>query len=174
MVNVFHENELPTDRDHFKYKRVDTPGVLLYELFKEYYTLQIKNIFQTIDKEFHYNKEAAQANFTTIVSDNKIKFFKERILERGIKKAFKGNWGAKPHTKKVGIVQDLNRLSYNSFLSHLRKVILPFDSSSKITGPRLLHNSQWDILTRWTPPMAAMSAYINTWQSLPPSQNNRP
>ena len=41
---------------------------------------------------------------------------------------------------------ELNRLSYNSFISHLRKLNLPLDSSAKIVGPRLLHSSQWGII----------------------------
>ena len=49
------KNEVaPTDRDGFKYKRVELPGTLLYNLFREYYLLQKKNIFQKIDKEYYF------------------------------------------------------------------------------------------------------------------------
>ena len=72
--------------------------------------------------------------------------FNERIVETGFKKAMKGNWGSQEHTKKVGVVQDLNRLSFNSALSHLRKISLPLDASAKVIGPRLLHPSQWGII----------------------------
>ena len=64
----------------------------------------------------------------------------------GVRKAFKGNWGAQTHTKRVGIVQDLERLSYNKFLSLLRKVNLSLDSSAKVVGPRLLNSTQWGII----------------------------
>ena len=64
----------------------------------------------------------------------------------GFKKAFKGNWGAESHTKRPGVVQDLNRLSFNSALSHLRKINLPIDASAKVVGPRLLHSSQWGLI----------------------------
>jgi DNA-directed RNA polymerase II subunit RPB2 len=37
-------------------------------------------------------------------------------------------------------------LSYNSFISHLRKINLPMDSSAKVVKPRLLHGSQWGII----------------------------
>ena len=69
--------------------------------------------------------------------------FGQKIVEEGFRIAMKGNWGAHSHTKRVGIVQDLNRLSFNSALSHLRKTNLPLDSSLKVVGPRLLHGSQW-------------------------------
>jgi len=81
-----------------------------------------------------------------LILSNYDKFLKERIWETGVKKAFKGNWGAHEHTKKLGVVQDLNRLSYNSFISHLRKINLPMDSSAKVVKPRLLHGSQWGII----------------------------
>jgi len=64
-------------------------------------------------------------------------------VDSGFRKAFKGNWGAQPHTKRIGIVQDLNRLSFNSALSHLRKTNLPLDATAKVVGPRVLHSTQW-------------------------------
>ena len=78
-----------------------------------------------------------------MVETNYRDFFKERTIESGVRKAFKGNWGAETHTKRIGVVQDLNRLSWNSFISQLRKFNLPLDASAKVVGPRLLHSSQW-------------------------------
>jgi DNA-directed RNA polymerase II subunit RPB2 len=75
--------------------------------------------------------------------ENYREVFRERSLETGFRKAYKGNWGAQTHTKRIGVVQDLNRLSFNSALNHLRKTNLPLDSSVKLVGPRVLHNSQW-------------------------------
>ena len=41
-------------------------------------------------------------------------------------------------------MQDLSRLSYFSFLSHLRKLNVPLPGdAAKIVGPRLLHSTQW-------------------------------
>ena len=44
------------------------------------------------------------------------------------------------------MVQYLNRLSWNTFISHLRKINLPLDSSAKVVGPRLLNSSQWGFI----------------------------
>jgi DNA-directed RNA polymerase II subunit RPB2 len=85
-------------------------------------------------------------SFKDLITNNYERIFNERVLETGFKKAFKGNWGSEEHTKRIGAVQDLNRLSYNSFLSHLRKINLPMDSSAKVVKPRLLHGSQWGII----------------------------
>ena len=85
-------------------------------------------------------------NFIGLIESNFKTFFKERIVEQGFRKAFKGNWGSEAHTKRIGAVQDLNRLSWNTFISHLRKINLPLDSSAKVVGPRLLNSSQWGFI----------------------------
>ena len=136
----------PTDRDNFRFKRVELPGSLLSNLFNEYYSLQKREIFQKIDKLYHYNQGTYSNKFTSLVETNQREIFSERLVESGFRKAFKGNWGAQEHTKRMGVVQDLNRLSYNSALSHLRKINLPLDDSAKVTGPRLLHSSQWGLI----------------------------
>jgi DNA-directed RNA polymerase II subunit RPB2 len=135
-----------TDRDSFRYKRVELPGILLSDLFKEYYTLQVKDIFKKIDKEYYYKEGIYQGNFYNLIELNTVDFFADRLVDNGIKRGFKGNWGAEAHTKRLGAVQDLNRLSYNSALAQLRKVNLSIDASAKITGPLLLHSSQWGMI----------------------------
>lgn len=146
LLKVYKKDEIATDRDSFKFKRVELAGSLIYDLFKEYYTLQQKHIYRRIDEEYYYKKGKYQDNFISLIESNYQEYFKERILETGFKKAFKGSWGSEEHTKRPEVIQDLNRLSFNSFLSHLRKLNLPLDSSAKIIGPRLLHSSQWGII----------------------------
>ena len=146
LLRVFTKEDAATDRDSYKYKRVETTGNLMSQLFKEYYNLQQIHIFKTIDKEYYYHKGNYQKDFTSLFTNNMDTYFKERILESGFRKGFKGNWGAQEHTKRLGLVQDLNRLSFNSFVSHLRKINLPFDSNAKIVGPRLCHTTQWGLL----------------------------
>ena len=146
LLKVYKGHKKPTDRDSFKYKRVELAGSLIYGLFKEYYTLQQKHIYQKIDKEYYYKQAIYQDNFISLIENNYNEYFKEKILESGFKKAFKGNWGSQEHTHRPEVIQDLNRLSYNSFMSHLRKLNLPLDSSAKVVGPRLLHSSQWGLI----------------------------
>ena len=144
MLLVYTKNESPTDRDNYKYKRIELTGTLLYDLFKEYYNILQSNVFKKIDKEYYYHKGQYQnSNFINLINNNSKEFFKDRDVEIGFKKAFKGNWGAQEHTKKTGVIQDLNRLSFNSALSARRKLNLPLDASAKVIGPRLLHGSQW-------------------------------
>ena len=132
-----------TDRDNLKYKRLEPFSAVFNELFQEYYTMQQKHIFQEFDRRIYYNNSPYEHDLPSLIFANYKEIFSERIVDQGIKKAFKGGWGAQAHTKRVGIVQDLNRLSFNATLCHLRKINLPLDSSSKVVGPRILHNSHW-------------------------------
>ena len=186
MLKVSTGEKRPTDRDNFKYKRVELTGSLMYDLFREYYLLQKKDIARKIDEEYYYHKGAYvddsagaagapgtdgdtkkgnkkhrsraaadsssaatgadnmyRNNFTSLIESNFKTFFKDRIVEQGFRKGFKGNWGADARTKRLGAVQDLNRLSWYTFISHLRKINLPLDASAKVVGPRLLNSSQW-------------------------------
>jgi DNA-directed RNA polymerase II subunit RPB2 len=146
LLKVYVKEAPPTDRDHFKFKRVEVPGVLVYQLFREYYNLQQQDIFKTIDKEYYFHKGDYEGNFTSLITNNVKNIFKNRIVEEGFRKGFKGNWGSQTNTKRLGAVQDLNRLSFNSFMTHLRKINLPMDASAKIIKPRLLHGSQWGLI----------------------------
>jgi DNA-directed RNA polymerase II subunit RPB2 len=146
LLRVSLKMDSPTDRDSFKFKRIELSGSLIFDLFKEYYALQQQHIRLSMDREYFKDPKKYEKNFVGLIQMNYQEFFRERIVENGFKKAFKGNWGATDHTKRIGVIQDLNRLSYNSFLSHLRKINLPMDSSAKITKPRMLHGSQWGMI----------------------------
>jgi DNA-directed RNA polymerase II subunit RPB2 len=143
LLRVYTKLEKPTDRDNFRFKRVELSGSLIYDLFREYFLIQNKNIGLIIDKEFYYHTGKYKEDFKSLIEDNFKAIFKDRIVHDGFKKAFKGNWGAAANTKRVGVIQDLNRLSWNTFISHLRKINLPLDASAKVVGPRLLNSSQW-------------------------------
>ena len=146
LLSVYQGLEQPTDRDNFKYKRVELVGSLLHDLFREYYTLQQREIHLGFEKTLYYNQSMYADNLPGLIKQNYREVLKERVVEIGFKKAFKGNWGSQEHTKRIGIVQDLNRLSFNSMISHLRKTNLPLDSSAKLVGPRVLHCSQWGFI----------------------------
>jgi DNA-directed RNA polymerase II subunit RPB2 len=175
LLKVYTKEEKPTDRDNFRFKRIELSGTLIYDLFREYYLIQKKDIGRKIDEEYYYHKgsykdddtlsrkekqalrkkgqmkEVVESNkykdnFISLIESNIKSFFKDRIVEQGFKKAFKGNWGSESHTKRLGAVQDLNRLSWYTFISHLRKINLPLDSSAKVVGPRLLNSSQWGFI----------------------------
>ena len=139
-VHTGIDNE--TNRDNYKFKRIETSGSLIADLFREYYNIQQKAIKLRLEKILYFNQDIYESNLSSLINENK-DVFSDRQVDIGFKKAFKGNWGSQTHTKRIGIVQDLNRLSHNTMLSHLRKTNLPLDSSVKLVGPRVLHASQW-------------------------------
>jgi len=145
LLSVYTGIEPATDRDNFKFKRIELVGSLMYDLFREYYTLQQRQIELGFEEKLYYNQNIYEKNLKGLIEQNYKEIFMERTVETGFKKAFKGNWGATAHTKRIGIIQDLNRLSFNSALSHLRKTNLPLDASVKLVGPRVLHSTQWGL-----------------------------
>ena len=174
LLKVIRKEKPSTDRDHYKYKRVETSGNLMKQLFSEYATIMFKEYYKKIEMEHYYNRNkykkgdagveekksgdepeeeeeeydygSSQETFKTLILNNYNMFFEDKVIHQGFKQAFKGNWGAFSHTKRIGVIQPLNRLSYLSALSHLRKVNLTIDASSKITAPHKLHSSQWGII----------------------------
>ena len=143
LISTYTGKEQPTDRDNFKYKRIELVGSLIYDLFREYYSIQQRTIQLEFEKIAHYNQALYANNLFGLINQKYKDIFRERIVENGFKKAFKGDWGAHSHTKRIGVVQDLNRLSHNSMIAHLRKTNLPLDPTAKVVGPRVLHNTQW-------------------------------
>jgi DNA-directed RNA polymerase II subunit RPB2 len=143
LLKVYMGLDNETNRDNFKFKRIETAGELIKELFREYYTIQRKQIQLAFESRLEFKKIEYENNLEGLIHEHHRDIFKERSLEIGFRKAFKGNWGAKPNTKRVGIVQDLNRLSHSTMISHLRKTNLQLDAGLKLVGPRVLHNTQW-------------------------------
>ena len=146
LLLVSNGEEQPTDRDNYKFKRVEQSGKLIYDLFREYYLVQLHSIFLAIDREYYFHIGEYKDDFSKLIEANYRDFFKTRDVEKGLKKAFKGDWGSQSYTKKLGVVQDLNRLSFNSYISQLRKTNLPLDASAKVVGPRHLNGSQWGFI----------------------------
>ena len=167
MVSTGRQNE--TDRDSYRFKRVLTSGTLLYGLFTEYFKKYAQNVHSKFDEKINKSdinstlsktktkgdgglREKVDKLIGNIYRDNKknkneIFYGKINVMDSGIRKAFKGRWGAERYTiaKRVGVVQDLKRLSYNSFISHLRKVVTPMDDSTKIVKPHLIHSSSYGL-----------------------------
>jgi DNA-directed RNA polymerase II subunit RPB2 len=148
LLRVHRKLDEPTDRDHFKYKRMELAGTLMSDLFREYYSLQLKRIHTAFESQLYFKEGEYAEHLDRLVHDTQRVIFQNlQLVDQGFRKAFKGNWGAQTHTKRIGIVQDLNRLSSNSALNQMRKTNLPIDPTmAKLVGPRILHGSQWGIM----------------------------
>ena len=146
LLSAYQGMDPPIDRDSFRYKRVELVGTLMNDLFREYYKAQFKHISVSFEKKLYYNLQIYENDLHGLVMTNYKMIFDERIVEKGFQRAFKGNWGSTEHTKRIGVVQDLNRLSFNSALSHLRKTNMSMDAGAKLVGPRILNGSQWGLV----------------------------
>lgn len=132
------------DRDSYVNKRINTPGVMMAGLFRQYFTKVVKDMKTQINKEFNNGSWRASNNFTDLINVSNIyKIVKYNIIATGLKYALAtGNWGLKNMTNKQGIAQVLSRLTYNSTLSHLRRINTPIEKNGKLIGPRKLHATQ--------------------------------
>ena len=139
----------PTDRDSYTNKRIDSTGILLNNLFRNYFNKLVKDMQKQIIREINNGSWRSTNNFGEIVNPTNIyKIIKPNTIENGIKRALAtGDFGLKQiNNNKVGVAQVLNRLTYISSLSHLRRVNTPIDKSGKLIQPRKLHNSSWGFL----------------------------
>ena len=138
------------DRDSYSNKRVETTGNLMAILFRQYFTKLVKDMRNSIMKELNSNPWENDGNLNidmVINSNNLYKILKSTTIESGLKYGLAtGNWGIKSINTKVGIAQVLNRLTYTSTLSHLRRVNTPTEKTGKLVAPRKLHNTQWGII----------------------------
>ena len=134
------------DRDNYKNKRLDLTGTLLNNLFRNYFNKVVKDMQKQLVREINNGSWRSMGRYGDIINPTNVyKIIKSTTIENGLKRALAtGDFGIKnPHSTKVGVAQVLNRLTYISTLSHLRRVNTPIDKSGKLIPPRKLHNSQW-------------------------------
>ena len=139
----------PDDRDDYRNKRLDLVGCLLNNLFRNYFNKLVKDMQKQIIREINNGSWRSTDNYLNIINDTNIyKIVKPTTIENGLKRALStGDFGIKnTNSNKVGVAQVLNRLTYISSLSHLRRVNTPIDKSGKLIPPRKLHNSSWGFL----------------------------
>jgi DNA-directed RNA polymerase beta subunit len=137
------------DRDSYLNKRIDLTGVSLNNLFRNYFNKLVKDMEKQVIKEINTGSWRSTEDFTSIVNTTNIyKIIKSTTIENGLKRALAtGDFGIKhSNSNKVGVAQVLNRLTYVSSLSHLRRVSTPTDKSGKLIPPRKLHNTSWGFL----------------------------
>lgn len=136
------------DRDSYINKRVDTPGVLLASIFRQYYGKMIKDMKNMIQKEINVGGWKVTNKLVNVINKvNIYKIVKSTIIDSGLRYALAtGNWGIRTNKNKQGVAQVLNRMSYNATLSHLRRVNTPIEKSGKLIQPRKLHATQWGVI----------------------------
>jgi DNA-directed RNA polymerase beta subunit len=126
------------DRDHLSSKRLDMTGALLTYLFKLNFKRMKRETQSIITKNIENN---CSFNLTTAI--------KQKTITNGIKYSIStGNWGFQTGSTppKIGVSQVLSRLTYVSYLSHLRRLNTPINKEGKLSKPRQLHSTQWSFV----------------------------
>ncbi|KAM9938365.1 hypothetical protein OXX80_002117 [Metschnikowia pulcherrima] len=132
------ERKEPDDRDHFGKKRLDLAGPLLASLFRLLFKKLTRDIYNYMQRCVENDKEF---NLTLAV--------KSQTITDGLRYSLAtGNWGEqrKAMSARAGVSQVLNRYTYSSTLSHLRRTNTPIGRDGKIAKPRQLHNTHWGLV----------------------------
>lgn len=148
------------DRDDYTNKRVRLTGALMRDLFRDIYYRMRDMFSRRLDAEFLAGpwRNGAMGdlrNVRVLVNPTNITaMIQQAILTDGMRKSFKGAWGAPEQEgldavggddakEEENVVQDLNRMSYLTYVSHVRRVNNPIDRSVKLAAPHRMLPSQW-------------------------------
>jgi DNA-directed RNA polymerase II subunit RPB2 len=124
------------DRDHLGKKRLDLAGPLMGSLFRMLFKKLTKDLQKTIKKCLDEGKMF-----------NLLQAIKSRTISDGLKYSLAtGNWGDRKNASRAGVSQVLNRLTYASSLSHLRRCNAPLAKEGKLAKPRMLHCTHWGMI----------------------------
>ena len=117
------------DRDHISNKRCEVAGILVHELFRNLWKRNMKNLEQNLLK---------RQDILLILS-------RVNSITQGMRQCFStGNWSIHKNTYvRTGVSQVLNRLTYSSMLSHLKRLVIPVGKEGKNTKIRQIHSSQY-------------------------------
>ncbi|CAB4429708.1 unnamed protein product [Rhizophagus irregularis] len=159
------------DRDHFGKKRLDMAGPLMTSLFSILYKKMVNEMIMYLRKCILSNRVFKLP--LAIKSDHITNGFKYSVGT--------GNWGdsKKAMQSRSGVSQVLNRFTYVSTISHLRRCNAPLGRDAKITKPRQLHNTQWGYICPAETPEGqacglmknlALMSYVSV--SMPPDSLN--
>lgn len=140
------------DRDSNLNKRIDLTGPLMNNLFRNYFNKLVKDCQKQIVREINTGSWRSTEEYGNIINMTNIyKIIRPTTIENGLKRALAtGDFGIKHNnnnnSNKVGVAQVLNRLTYISSLSHLRRINTPIDKSGKLIPPRKLHGTSFGFL----------------------------
>jgi DNA-directed RNA polymerase subunit B" len=126
-TRVHHKEVLPDDKDHYSNKRVKLAGELMEELFRY--------AFQFLVKDLVYQASRADARGRRLQVHTLIR--QDAMGDRIRYAMATGNWIA----GQTGVSQLLDRVSYLSTVSHLRRLISPLSKKHPHFKARDLHGT---------------------------------
>jgi DNA-directed RNA polymerase beta subunit len=149
IIRIYLGYDTYDNRDSYMHKRIDTPGILMSNLFRQCYGKMTKEVKCLVERELNlWRANPGSVATCDIISNNNIhRYFRQSLLESWLKYSLStGNWGIKSigsfQNIRQGVSQVLNRMSYASTLSHLRRINTAMEKNGKLVQPRKLDNSQ--------------------------------
>jgi DNA-directed RNA polymerase II subunit RPB2 len=141
-----------TDPDSLIYKRIEPPGVLMASLFREYYDELRKKLKGKLNDEYTYKVEKKIIEFQEIFTYQNFSKIIDPLsteIENGLVRGLKGNWNSpkilqtnNTSISKVGISEELDRISIFSFYSQLVRIKNPITGqAAKIPQVHYLHST---------------------------------
>jgi len=157
-----------SDRDGYAFKRIHVSGMLMSSLFQEAYGKVRDLCRRLLDREYHYGSYKNTGNVTDLIrADNIHYYLPASIITDTFKRSLKGAWGySEEQDPEQGWVQDVSRISYLGYLSHMRRVNNNLDPSLKIASPHRLHSQQWGIMCPFESPDGAAVGYLKSFALL--------
>ena len=118
------------DLDDYKNKRIESAGILCFELFRQFFKKYCSSITKIIE-----TKE--NPDIISIISRN-------NFITNGFRTCYStGQWGVpKNNYIRSGVSQILSRLSFGATISSLRRINIPIGKEAKNTKLRQIHGSQ--------------------------------
>jgi DNA-directed RNA polymerase beta subunit len=146
VLDVFTGRVPHDDRDAYPNKKVELPGNLMGNLFRYFFgTKVIKDMKSSLTKEIHNGFWKSSGKIEDIINPSNVyKILKSTIVTIGMKSSLAtGNFSGGKMGVKQGISQVMNRLTYLSGISHLRRLSTPIEKTGKLLAPRKLHATQY-------------------------------
>lgn len=142
-MDVCLEKKSKSDRDHFRFKRLDASGDLCFQMFRKIYKDVAKGMLTKIDSRIHFEPQTyAGDKIANVVQPETLSYYwNAKTFLNVFEKSFKGQWDGKD-----GVSQELSRLSYLGTAAHLRRVNLQMDKTTKTIEPRRIHGSTWGLM----------------------------
>jgi DNA-directed RNA polymerase II subunit RPB2 len=132
-----------TDREHYRFKRIDASGDLIFQEFRRVYNDVKKRMVLEMDRRVHFQKDSFKDKklIELVQPENINSYWAYYTFMNEFEKSFKGKWGG-----VNGIAQVLSRYSYLGSIAHLRRVNLQMDKDTKQVEVRRIHGSSWGLL----------------------------
>ena len=127
------------DKDYYGNKRLELAGQLMSILFED--------LFKRFNADIQRAADGTLAKRTAEAFDVLRSVRQDTITNGMLNAVATGNWILKRfRMERLGVTQQLSRLSYISALGMMTRVTSQFEKTRKVSGPRALQPSQWGML----------------------------